>query len=144
MVGSNDFPESENTLGGCFFDFNGEFTNSINAFSHKVDIDFCHVFFELMKNHIDVGLISQFDHDFEFLGFDVERVREIAEEVFEFSLDDQGLFFGQNGNILQSNELDLGFGREESDEARSDTLAEASNGVSIFEEIQKFDNDSDS
>ena len=62
------------------FNFYGQFSNGSYAESHKMNIYFRYVFFQLQQNLINIFFICQNDQNFQFFGFNEQRVRILAEE----------------------------------------------------------------
>lgn len=142
-VALDDFAQGVHALGRRLLDLDRELADGADAAPHEVDVDLGDVVLELVQDHVDVGLVGQLDHDLELLVFDVERVRKVAEEVLQLGLDDERLLLGQNGDVLERHELQLGLGRQKRDQAGPDALAERAHSLRVLHEVQVLDDHSD-
>jgi hypothetical protein len=83
----------------------GDFPDGLDAFLHKLRIEFVDVFLELVEHGLIVFEVDDACQYFYLLVFDVVGIGELAEEAFDFVLEDEWTFLDDVLDVFEHHPL---------------------------------------
>ena len=129
-LGPDEFLQGEDTALGSWLNFDGDYTNSRDCFTGESDIDLLGVVLQLGEQLVNVGQVSQTDHEFQLGKLDVEGVLEVAEEDADFSFKDLWVLHQNQVDVACGHVLDLWSVVHQGDQRRRKLAANRATAIS--------------